>query len=312
MAIPFVCPHCGLKTDVDARYAGQSGPCAGCGQTVVIPWPGVAGGPGRPAPSGGLSPVAIVVIVVVVLLLVLLVCGGLLFGTLFWRLSMPSGQMGRPVTPQAAPAVVRPSDPCSNNLRQIGLALQNYHDRYKCFPPAYVADEKGKPKHSWRVLLLPFVDEQALYAQYNFKEPFDGPANRRLAQRPVSAYQCPESAAADTANASYVMLVGPGTLSDGPKSTKLSDVRDGTSNTIAIVEIPGTGVNWMEPKDMTLDEFVATFPRPGGPVQAKGSNHPGFINVLILDGSARSLSTSTPAATIRAMATIAGGEAMPP
>jgi hypothetical protein len=308
MAIPFVCPHCGLKTDVDERYAGQSGPCAGCGQTVVIPWPGR---PGTPAPSGGVSPVAIVVIVVVVLLLVVLVCGGLLVGTFFLRLSTPSGQMGGPVAIPAAPAVPGPFDPCSLNLKRIGLALHNYHDVYKCFPPAYVPDEKGKPKHSWRVLLLPFVEQQGLYAQYNFKEPFDGPANRRLAQTSVSVYQCPESAAAATsgAGASYVMLVGPGMLSDGPKSSKLADVRDGTSNTIAVVEIPGPGPNWMEPKDVTLDEFLAMFPRPGGPVQA--TNHPG-VNVLLLDGSVRSLSTDTPLATIRAMATIAGGELVPP
>lgn len=70
---------------------------------------------------------------------------------------------------------------CSNNLKQIAFSLHSYHDRYGCFPPAYIADEEGKPMHSWRVLILPFIEEQALYDRYAFTEPWDGPSNRRLA-----------------------------------------------------------------------------------------------------------------------------------
>ena len=52
---------------------------------------------------------------------------------------------------------------CKNNLKQIGLALHNYHEKYQAFPPAYTVDATGKPLHSWRTLILPFVDQQALY-----------------------------------------------------------------------------------------------------------------------------------------------------
>src|SRR5436190_7601184 len=61
---------------------------------------------------------------------------------------------------------------CSNHLKQIGLALQNYHDEYKSLPPAYIADTEGKPMHSWRVLILPFMEQKPLYDKYDFNEPW--------------------------------------------------------------------------------------------------------------------------------------------
>src|SRR6476469_182788 len=61
---------------------------------------------------------------------------------------------------------------CSNHLKQIGLALQNYHDTFGSLPPAYLADSQGKPIHSWRVLILPFLENTTLYDRYSFDEPW--------------------------------------------------------------------------------------------------------------------------------------------
>ena len=69
---------------------------------------------------------------------------------------------------------------CSNNLKQIGLAFHNYHDSYGCLPPAYIPDGNGQPMHSWRVLILPFVEQSPLYDQYDFDEPWNGPNNSKL------------------------------------------------------------------------------------------------------------------------------------
>src|SRR5262245_44252816 len=69
---------------------------------------------------------------------------------------------------------------CKGELKQIGLALLNYREAYGCFPPPYVADASGRPMHSWRVLILPFIDHAALYREYRFDEPWDGPNNRKL------------------------------------------------------------------------------------------------------------------------------------
>src|SRR5262245_18129478 len=80
---------------------------------------------------------------------------------------------------------------CSNHLKQIGLALQNYHDVYGSLPPAYIADANGKPLHSWRVLILPFLGERNLYEAYQFDEPWNGPSNSKLAEQVPACYRCP-------------------------------------------------------------------------------------------------------------------------
>jgi len=80
---------------------------------------------------------------------------------------------------------------CLNNLKLIGLGLQNYHVEHGCFPPAYVADADGKPMHSWRVLILPYMERRILYDSYNFDEPWNSPSNRYLAGHIPSEYTCP-------------------------------------------------------------------------------------------------------------------------
>jgi len=75
---------------------------------------------------------------------------------------------------------------CTNQLKQIGLALHNYHQAYRCFPPAYVADQNGKPMHSWRVLILPFMECEALYKQYDFNEFLGRP------QQPKVTWKAPQ------------------------------------------------------------------------------------------------------------------------
>src|SRR5262245_19381933 len=69
---------------------------------------------------------------------------------------------------------------CVMHLKQIALALLNYQDRYGYLPPAIVADANGKPLHSWRVLILPFLGGEDVYAKYDFNEPWNGPNNSRL------------------------------------------------------------------------------------------------------------------------------------
>lgn len=63
------------------------------------------------------------------------------------------------------------------------MAVANYRSTFGGYPPAYIADCDGRPMHSWRVLILPFLEQQNLYAAYHFDEPWDGPNNRKLAGR---------------------------------------------------------------------------------------------------------------------------------
>jgi hypothetical protein len=79
---------------------------------------------------------------------------------------------------------------CRSNLKNIALALHNYHEDHGSYPPAYIADENGRPMHSWRILLLPYIERGDLYKQYRFDEPWDGPNNRKLASQMPGLYRC--------------------------------------------------------------------------------------------------------------------------
>src|SRR5438132_14427588 len=100
---------------------------------------------------------------------------------------------------------------CTANLRQIGLALYNYHKDWGSFPPAYVANEERQPIYGWRILLLPYLDRAALYNAYRFREPWDGPNNMRFHGEGVPAFACPTSSDNSRSQTSYVPVVGPTT-----------------------------------------------------------------------------------------------------
>ncbi len=201
---------------------------------------------------------------------------------------------------------------CINNLKQIALGLYNYQDRYGCLPPAVVTDGRGKPMHSWRVLLLPYLEQKALYDAYNFEEPWDGPNNRRLIAKMPRIYACPsrEDRLA-TGQTSYFAVVGPGLIFPGPdRSTRLDEITDGTPRTILVVESQSLPIAWTEPRDLDLSAMSL---RVNDPVLPSISGpHPGDgANVVRADGSAWWLTVTTPSETIRAWLTIDGGEAIP-
>ena len=215
---------------------------------------------------------------------------------------------------------------CINKLKQIGLALHAYEDDYGSFPPAYIADASGKPMHSWRVLLLPYLDRNDIYDKYSFDEPWDGPNNSKLHGIMVSYYKCPTdySATSRDTDTSYVAVVGPNTMFPGEESVKLEDIPDGPSATITLVEIFNSGIHWMEPRDLNIEEMAPTInwtdPQAQGtaqmlPVanlptgQGISSGHPNVANVLFGDGAVHTLTEDqlTPE-QIQALLTRNGGE----
>lgn len=145
---------------------------------------------------------------------------------------------------------------CLYNLKQISLALHNYHDTFKSFPPAYIADANGQPMHSWRVLILPFMEQQELYDQYRFDEPWDGPNNQKLHSKVVDTYCCPSvhSGTEHTTHTNYVAIIGPNTVWPGSGTTDFSAIVDGTSNTVMLIESKSADIHWIEPRDVDLNE----------------------------------------------------------
>lgn len=214
----------------------------------------------------------------------------------------------------SAPEAPRRSQ-CINNLKQIMLAMHNYCDKYGCFPPAYTADKNGRPMHSWRVLLLPFLERGDIYQRLRLDEPYDSPYNQAVfdsikadpdgSRSEYSVFRCPVDKANDT-DTNYVMIVGPRTISNGPNSLALKEITDGTWNTIALMETYDLGIRWYEPRDLRVDEMTFKINDP----QHFGiaSRHPGGAQAAFVDGSVLFLSNETDVRAIEAAATINGGE----
>lgn len=149
---------------------------------------------------------------------------------------------------------VRPS--CKNTLKQIALALHNYHDEYDSFPPAVITDASGKPMHSWRALLLPFVDQRPLYEKYDFDEPWDGPNNRKLWDEMPDVFSCPERSLSrpnrdgNRRLTDYVAVLAPnGDFPPPPDWSDESTVAEGTQ-ILLLVELTDSDINWLEPRDL--------------------------------------------------------------
>jgi prepilin-type processing-associated H-X9-DG protein len=192
-----------------------------------------------------------------------------------------------------------------NNLKQIGLAMHNYHNVNNAFPPPALVDSNGKPLLSWRVAILPYIGQRPLYNEFKFDEPWDSAHNKALINRMPPTFAVPGTNA-ETGKTFYRGFSGDQCVFD-PKlkdGTPINTVTDGTSNTVAVVEAK-TAVIWTKP-----DEEL---PLPPGNDAAKllglvGGHFPGGFNALFLDGSVRFLKMSINPAAFRAIVTRNGGE----
>jgi prepilin-type processing-associated H-X9-DG protein len=218
---------------------------------------------------------------------------------------------------------------CKCNLKQLGLALHNYHEANGCFPPAWIADSQGRPMHSWRVLILPYIDQAALYNRYNFAEPWDGPNNVKLLSEIPPVYKCPShvprtpsvaalfgpfgplacstgatvSSAARRKCTNYAAVLGRHCAFRGADPVSIEDITDGTSNTLMIGEVTDADILWTKPEDIDASEHPKIGDRMGF-----SSDHANGAQFLMGDGSARFIAESVPQTTIDALYTRDGGE----
>jgi hypothetical protein len=189
-----------------------------------------------------------------------------------------------------------------NNLKQIVLAMHNYNSVKGSFPARANFDAQGKPLLSWRVHILPYIEQDALYKQFHLDEPWDSEHNRPLIAMMPSIYRNPSSRSApDMAN--YLTVCGTGLMFDGTAGRKPADIRDGLSNTIMVVEADDDhAVEWTKPQDW---EFDATKPLAG-----LGRAHSAGFCAAFADGSVHFLPSYIDPAKFHALLTIAGGEAV--
>ena len=302
MPIPFTCPHCGAQTTVSDEYTGQSGPCASCGQTITIP--GLAGRPAAGRPFAGAAGQAAAmprsrsssgapwVVVLAIVLVVMVFCGGILVALL-----LPAVQAAREAARRAQ---------CMNNMKQLGLAMHNFHDTHKRFP-GY--DDPKHPEYkptSWRVQLLPYIESGFVYDQYDRTQEWDSPKNIVLEDTISPCYRCPSNESVGSTDTDYLTLVGPNGVFMEKGSTSIKDIRDGTSNTIILVESNNSGVHWMEPRDLAVKDARIVSVNSMG--QGIKSHHLGVVNVTFCDGSVRSLSEGIDPEVLQGLITRNGGE----
>jgi type II secretory pathway pseudopilin PulG len=205
-----------------------------------------------------------------------------------------------PAVQQAREAARRTQ--CKNNLKQIGLAMHNYHDAFGCFPPVATYDAQGNPLLSWRVTILPFIQETALYQQFHLDEPWDSPHNLPLSSQMPAPYLCPSDPVAGVSNTtSYFAVTGAGTIFPPHECTRVKDIRDGTSLTFMVGEATSGSTVWTKPDDAPLDAS-----QPGPPRVA--SAHVGGRQMLMADGTVRFVSDNVRPQVWQGLTTINGRE----
>lgn len=196
-----------------------------------------------------------------------------------------------------------PRDYCSRNLKQLALALHSYHDDYGCFPPAYTADASGRPMHSWRVLILPYLGRRDVYERYDFSEPWDGPNNARATRVYLEQFNCPSLIKPrNPCTTDYFVVVGPETLWPGATSVALGQVQDRPDQTILLVESCDLNVHWSQPVDLEWSQMGRTLNAATGPSISSG--HPGGALAAFADGHVEFLDDALQEAELRRLLTV--------
>jgi RNA polymerase sigma factor (sigma-70 family) len=169
----------------------------------------------------------------------------------------------------------------ANNLKQIALAMHNYHDTYGRFPPQAISTKDGKPLLSWRVAILPFIEQDNLYKQFKLDEPWDSEHNKKLIDKMPQIYAPVSATTKNPFETFYQAFAGKGTVFEPGEKITFASIPDGTSNTLMIVEA-GDSVPWTKPEDLPFD--------PSKPLPKLGAEFPDVFLAALCDGSVREIS----------------------
>lgn len=298
MPFLFTCPHCRTQTQVEDQYSGLSGECVTCGKPIDIP---------RFAPkrrpvikanlSGATKPFGWIVAASV---------GLVLLGCLVFAVFRFGGQTVQRLSSN------RTQNASIRNLEKIADALNAYAAQYNSYPPPALLDAKGKPLVSWRVLILPYLDEDELYDQFDLTKDWTDSQNMQAAYQMPDVFQHPNSQAGfNTPESDYYLVIGANTLfpPKGPMSPK--DIVDSPTQTLLVIEgkpLVPTGM-WTEPVDLD-------FAKMSGQINGSRKDDPGKhlddgAAMATVDGRGHFLNDETSITVFNALVTPAGGEPLP-
>lgn len=302
MAFYFTCPYCLQKTLVSEQLSGQSGPCVSCGKQVTIPPPPGARSPQiAPAEEGKAASV--------VQLRRRRFSPAVIKTAIFMAAAIPILLLSMWML---APTIVqlktrRDITACKQNLKRIARALNAYADEYGTYPPPAVLDAGGKPMHSWRVLILPYLGEKRLYTMYDMSKPWNAPENMAVQSQMPEVFLSPGVTNPLLASeSSYMLVTGPGTMFPPSGPVARSAVTDGGANTLLVVETQNSSTVWTEPKDLDVTKLPSQIGALGG----IGGTHQGGATAVFVDGEAAWLPSDTSKAVIDSLLSPSGGEAV--
>ena len=188
---------------------------------------------------------------------------------------------------------------CANNLKQIAIALHSYEDQYGALPPAHTVDADGKPLHSWRTLILPFMEQTPLYEKIDLSKPWDDPANKVVFNAGVPGYACPSTLGPST-HTVYMAVAVPGGCFKPTQPRKFSEITDEHDRTVMVMEVDEKqAVHWMSPTDSI--DFNSLKADSGAKLQHRHGTQAVFV-----DGTVHFLSVDLKPETLRALVTIDG------
>ena len=153
---------------------------------------------------------------------------------------------------------------CMNNLKQIVLALRNYEEAHGAYPPAYTVDADGRPLHSWRTLILPYMEQQALYDSIDLAKSWDDPANEQARNTSLSYYQCPSVPDDDperTGFTTYLAVVTPDSVVRTADSLSYSELPAPSETLLVVDAAPSQATHWMSPIDADEKLLVNVDPK---------------------------------------------------
>lgn len=200
---------------------------------------------------------------------------------------------------------------CASNMHQVQVAIVAYRDDHGEYPPAYTVDEHGNPLHSWRTLLLPYLEAGNVYKAIRLDEPWDSEYNSKFHSIPMKIFCCPSCSLHDEqgrrrTNTSYCAVVGPNTMWRGGEAVTPGEVTDDPAEIISLVEVADSGIHWMEPRDLHVVQMAKGINSEHG--QGISSYHLEGANVVFLDGHSGYLADSIDPNQIDAMLTINGSD----